>query len=119
MEQNRDRTEFQPRHRGDHILPNTPFLAQLLRHAHKELLAIRDDSLAIERTYVQLLADALSLRNTIAAKLPHDALAHIDCGREAFIGILAAGGYEYAVAVIAIYALGAAVVPMSEPNSSH
>jgi hypothetical protein len=34
--------------------------------------------------------------------------------KEVYIGLLAAGGYEYTVGFIAIVALGAAVVPMGK-----
>ena len=114
MEDSKDRTCFQPKHRGDHILPNTPFLAQLLRHAHSGLLAVRDDNAKVEKTYSQLLADGLSVRKSIYQALPAYVHRDIDEGREVFVGVLAPGGYEYAVAVIAVYALGAAVVPMSK-----
>ena len=113
-EESKDRTCFQPKHRGEHILPNTAFLAQLLRHAYRSLLAIRDDNDKIEKTYGDLLSDALHLRKVVAARLSSKVLADIDDGREVFIGVLAPGGYEYAVAVVAAYALGAAVVPISE-----
>ena len=102
MEDCKDRTDFQPKHQGDHILPNTPFLAQLLRHAHKGLLAVRDDLRGIERSYGDLIADGLTVRNTLAAQLSSQVLSEIDNGREIFVGVLAPGGYDYAVAVIAV-----------------
>ena len=114
MDESKDRTCFQPPHQGPNILPNTAFLAQLLRHAHRGLLAIRDDNAGIERSYAQLIADALSLRTRISARLSQKTLHDIEIDQEVYVGVLAPGGYEYAVAVIAVYALGAAIVPMSQ-----
>ncbi|KAL9084037.1 MAG: hypothetical protein Q9159_005459 [Coniocarpon cinnabarinum] len=119
MDDNKDRTCFQPSHRGDNILPNTAFLAQLLRHAHRGRIAIRDDNAGIERTYTQLVADALSLRKQVSEALSADTRAALDHGEEVFVGVLAPGGYAYAVAVIAVYALGAAVVPMTVALPAH
>ena len=113
MDDSKDRTCFQPPHRGEHILPNTAFLAQLLRHAHRGLVAIRDDNAGIERSYAQLIADALAVRTVLSRSVPSRALEEIERGQEVFLGVLAPGGYEYAVAVVAVYALGAAVVPIS------
>jgi malonyl-CoA/methylmalonyl-CoA synthetase len=33
---------------------------------------------------------------------------------DVFVGVLSAGGYEFAVAVVAVLALGAAIVPMCQ-----
>ena len=41
-------------------------------------------------------------------------LNRIEAGDEVFIGVLAAGGYEFAVGLLAVLALGAAAVPMGE-----
>lgn len=113
----KDRTAFQPSHQGPHIFPNSAFFAVLIRHAHCGHVAIRDDNAGIEKTYAQLLADALSLREALAGALPQRVLNEIRDGREVYVGVFAAGSYEYAVAMVGIYALGAAVVPMSKYKS--
>ena len=110
-----DRTSFVPPHTGDAILPNSPLFSRLLRFAHRQppLLAVRDVNLKVEKTYLQLLTDVLALRNAIRATLPPEVLQDLDGGGEVYVGVLMPGGYEYAVAVLAVLALGAAVVPMS------
>jgi malonyl-CoA/methylmalonyl-CoA synthetase len=89
-------------------------LSQLLRHAGNGGLAIRDLNMGIERTYVELLSDVLHLRNIVEAGLSPSIKAALARGEEVFVGVLAAGGYEYAVAVLTVIALGAAIVPMSK-----
>lgn len=108
-----DRTNFFPRHTGPNILPNTPILSQLLRHCHRNRLAIRDLNLGVEKTYSDLMSDVVHLRNVVEARLSPGVKAALENGEEVYIGVLAAGGYEYAVAVLAIMALKAAIVPMS------
>jgi malonyl-CoA/methylmalonyl-CoA synthetase len=57
-----DRTSLVPPHSGFNISPNSPIFCILLRHAHRNRVAIRDVRLGIEKTYVELLADMLYLR---------------------------------------------------------
>jgi len=109
-----DRTLFTPPHRGKTVLPNTPFFTQVLRNAHRNRLAIRDDNAGLEKSYAQLLIDALNLRVKISDALPEEVVTRLKNEEEVFIGILAPGGYEYAVAMFAVLALGAAIVPMSK-----
>lgn len=110
-----DRTNYVPPHAGCDILPNTPMLSQILRHAtHPSRVAVRDMNTGVERTYAQLLADVFHLRNHVAARLNPSILKALDNGEEVYIGVLAAGGYEYVVAFLAVMALKAAIVPMSE-----
>ncbi|PGG96985.1 hypothetical protein AJ80_09758 [Polytolypa hystricis UAMH7299] len=110
-----DRTKFIPPHTGDSILPLSPFFTRLVRYAHcrPPRLAIRDVNLGIEKTYLDLLSDALAVRKVLRESLSPDALSALENGKETYVGLLAAGGYEYAVGFIAILALGAAVVPMA------
>jgi malonyl-CoA/methylmalonyl-CoA synthetase len=68
----------------------------------------------VERTYAQLLADVLYLRNYVEARLSPSILKALNNGEEVYIGVLAAGGYEYVVAFLAVMALTAAIVPISE-----
>lgn len=107
-----DRTAIVPSHTGPLILPNSPFFGKLLRHARRDRLAIRDVVLGVEKTYEDLLADALTLRAKLEKELSDEAKSGLAAQQEVFVGVLAAGGYEFAVAIVAALALGAAVVPM-------
>ncbi|KAK5727762.1 hypothetical protein LTR17_012524 [Elasticomyces elasticus] len=111
-----DRTDMFPKHEGSHVLPNSPFFTKLLRHAHRERVAVRDLALGVTKTYGDALSDALSLRTTIERTLDADTLSRLKAGDEVFIGVLAAGGYEFTVAMLAALAIGAAVVPMTVHN---
>ncbi|KAH8806163.1 hypothetical protein F5884DRAFT_886761 [Xylogone sp. PMI_703] len=113
---NIDRTLFVPSHTGSHVLPNGPLFAKLLRHARRNRLAIRDNLLRIEKTYGELLSDVLTYRGFLESALGEPVLHRIENGEEVYIGVLAAGGYEFTVAVLAVLALGAAVVPMTVQN---
>jgi acyl-CoA synthetase (AMP-forming)/AMP-acid ligase II len=104
-----------PSHTGDNVLPNLPFFEKLLRYAHRSppRVAIRDENAGVEKTYLQLLSDAIALRGVLRRALSADVLQDIGNDQEVFIALIAPGGYEYAVAFTAIIALGAAVVPIS------
>lgn len=120
---------FRSPHIGPNIIPNTPFLAQLLRHAqHPNRLAIRDANYEppLIRNYADIILDAITLRELLRQNLPRAAREKLDrqisintkpsqSGEEdaVYIGVLAPGGYEYVVAVVAVWMLGACVVPMS------
>jgi hypothetical protein len=108
-----DRTNHVPSHTGANVLPNHPVLSQLLRHASHGRLAIRDLNLGVEKTYSDLLSDVIHLRNVVETILSPSVKAALGNGEEVYIGVLAAGGYEYAVAVLTVMALKAAIVPMS------
>lgn len=111
---NIDRTAFVPPHTGNHVLPNSPLFTKLLRHARRNLLAIRDNILKIEKSYGELLSDVLAYRGFLESVLGEEVLQRIENREEVYVGVLAAGGYEFTVALLAVLALGAAVVPMSE-----
>lgn len=113
---NADRTALLPAHEGVNVLPNTPFFARLLRHARRNRLAVYDVDMNLKKTYADILSDALTLRQVIKNQLPRDTLAALRAGREIYVGVLSAGGYEFTVAMLAILALGAAAVPMSRLN---
>ncbi|RDW83649.1 uncharacterized protein DSM5745_03975 [Aspergillus mulundensis] len=110
-----DRTLTVPPHTGDTVLPNLPFFEKLLRYAHRRSppIAIRDVNAGIERTYLQLLTDAIALRRVLKGTLNQKTLKQLENDEEVFIALVAPGGYEYAVGFIAILALGAAVVPIT------
>lgn len=59
----------------------------------------------------------LALREAILLKLGCDAAAALEQRDEVYIAILASGGYEYTVAMLAILALGAAAVPIASALS--
>ncbi|KAL2809082.1 hypothetical protein BJX63DRAFT_445484 [Aspergillus granulosus] len=110
-----DRTGMVPPHTGDNVLPNLPFFEKLLRYAHRSppRIAIRDVNAGVEKTYLQLLNDAIALRKKLTCTLNPLILEEIENDVEVYIALIAPGGYEYAVAFTAIIALGAAVVPIS------
>lgn len=67
----------------------------------------------MDKSYGDLIVDALLLRGKLEESLSGDVLRQLRRGEECFVGVLAAGGYEFAVAVVGVLAAGAAVVPMS------
>ncbi|KAL2441127.1 Acyl-CoA ligase oryP [Exophiala dermatitidis] len=110
-----DRTDFVPSHTGDHVLPADPLFTRLLTLAHRPnpRPAIRDVNAGVERTAAQLLGDVLNLRRMVKSRLTPQTLDDLRHGREVYISLLAPGGYEFAVGVLAIMALGAAASPFS------
>lgn len=108
-----DRSVLFPRHDGPSVLPASPLFTRLLRHAHRDRVAVEDVNLSITKTYADLVSDVLSLREVLRRDLRPEDLERLDRGEEIYIGVLAAGGYEWAVAMLGVLALGAAVVPMS------
>ena len=115
----KDRTNLFLPHKGSNILPNSPFFTRLLRHAHRRRIAIRDrNGQDFSKTYGDLLSDALALRSVLQRRLSREVLKRLKLDDEVYIGVLAAGGYEFAVAMIAVLAIGAAAVPMSESDGS-
>ncbi|GAB7341285.1 hypothetical protein MBLNU457_7557t1 [Dothideomycetes sp. NU457] len=113
---NADRTALLPSHEGINVLPNTPFFAKLIRHARRNRLAVYDVDMGLKKTYGDILSDALTLRQVIKKQLGSDVLAALRAGREIYVGVLSAGGYEFTVAMLAVLALGAAAVPMTVVN---
>ncbi|KIW02982.1 uncharacterized protein PV09_05643 [Verruconis gallopava] len=110
-----DRTSFIPPHHGWNVFPFMPLFSRLLRLANRRppLLAIRDVRTNVEKTYLELLSDVLAFRQVIARRLGRKTVSAMREGREIYVAVLAPGGYEYAVAVLAVLALGAAVVPIT------
>lgn len=62
---------------------------------------------------MELLSDVLALRETILNALDTAAFEALERRDDVYIAIVAAGGYEYAVAMLAVLALGAAAVPIT------
>lgn len=110
-----DRTDFVPSHGGDNVLPADPLFTRLLTLANRPNPgpAIRDVNAGIERTAAQLLSDTLNLRRVLRAGLTEETLKDLQNGQEVYISLLAPGGYEFAVGILAIMALGAAASPFS------
>lgn len=110
-----DRTLFVPGHTGKNILPCHSLFQRLLRFAHQRpaKLAIRDSNNGIEATHIQLLSDVIALRERIHESLSQDIRDALREREEIYIAVLAPGGYEYSVAMLAVLALGAAVVPLT------
>lgn len=115
-----DRTQFVPSHVGENVLPNLPFFHKLLRYAQRRpsRLAVRDVNAGMEKTYHDVLSDALALRGQLEKTLSSETLRELAEDREVYIGLLASGGYEYTVGFVAIIALGAAVVPMGKSKKT-
>jgi malonyl-CoA/methylmalonyl-CoA synthetase len=115
---NLDRNFLVPAHVGPNVFRYSPFFSKLLRHARRDRLAIRDVDLGLEKKYADILSDALSFRTVIEKSLDLRTLKALNNGEEVYIGVLAAGGYEFTVAVLATLAVGAAVVPICESEVS-
>ncbi|ETI22882.1 hypothetical protein G647_04676 [Cladophialophora carrionii CBS 160.54] len=109
---NIDRSQLVPQHSGDHILPNNPLFGKLIRHARRDRVALRDRGLGVEKTYAELLDAVLAFRKVVEASLSSNTRARLRRGDEVYIGVLAAGGFEFTVATLTVLALGAAAVPM-------
>lgn len=107
-----DRASFVPRHGSlkDNVLPNDPLFLRLLTIAHNQNASkplIRDLTTGVEATASTLLSDILNLRRRIAKCLSSRTLEDLRDGKDVFISISAGGGYEFAVGILAILALGA------------
>ncbi|KAL9088344.1 MAG: hypothetical protein Q9165_006269 [Trypethelium subeluteriae] len=94
---------------------NASLFNRLLRLAGRRppKLCIRDVRLNYERTHLELLTDVLNLRNAVEDRLDDATRRALDKREEVYISVLAPGGYEFTCAVLAVLALGAAVVPMT------
>ncbi|KAM0717154.1 hypothetical protein Q7P37_007006 [Cladosporium fusiforme] len=110
-----DRTLHVPPHTGRNIFPCHSLFQRLLRFAHQKpaRLAIRESNTSRESTHLQLLSDVLALRERIWNDLDESVKRDLQNQKEVYIALLAPGGHEYAVAMLAVLALGAAVVPMT------
>ncbi|KAK4508309.1 hypothetical protein PRZ48_002047 [Zasmidium cellare] len=110
-----DRTLHVPRHTGRNILPCHPLFNRLVRFAHSTppRLCVRDVNTGVEATHLQLLTDVLAFRERVWGSLSDGVRKALEQRQEVYIAILAAGGYEFTVAILAALAMGAAVVPMT------
>lgn len=110
-----DRTLHVPPHTGRNILPCHSLFQRLLRFAHQKpaRLAIRESNSGKEASHIQLLSDVLALRERIWKALSQNVQSALQRKEEVYIAVLAPGGHEYAVAMLAVLALGAAAVPLT------
>jgi malonyl-CoA/methylmalonyl-CoA synthetase len=110
-----DRTLHVPPHTGRDILPYHSLFQRLLRFAHQRppRLAIRDGNTGREATHIQLLSDVLAMKERLWNTLGQDVRLALQRKEEVYIALLAPGGHAYAVGLLAIFAIGAAAVPMT------
>ena len=110
-----DRTEFVPNHDGDLVLPCDPLFTRLLAVAHRrpQRHTIIDHNTGARKTTADLITDIIRLRRVLRAALPLPVLDDLRDGKEVYINVLAPGGYEFAVGILAVLALGAAASTIS------
>jgi acyl-CoA synthetase (AMP-forming)/AMP-acid ligase II len=98
--------------------PEDPFFTKLLATAerHGDSIIIRDETDSTEATYSQLLFDVHTLRQALQDRLSSNLLDSNGMVKEEgmSIAIIARGGYKFLVASIAIFAIGAVVLPLSK-----
>jgi malonyl-CoA/methylmalonyl-CoA synthetase len=92
-----------------------PLFSRLLRFASRTpaRIAIDDVRSKQQRTHLELLSDVLALRETILNTLDPATIEALERREEVYLAIVAGGGYEYTVAMLAVLALGAAAVPIT------
>jgi malonyl-CoA/methylmalonyl-CoA synthetase len=110
-----DRTLHVPSHTGRNVLPCHSLFQRLLRFAHQKppRLAIRESNTGREATHIQLISDVLAMKERLWNTLGQNVQLALQQKEEIYVAVLAPGGYEYAVAILAILAVGAAAVPMT------
>lgn len=108
-----DRTSTVPAHEGRNIFPCTVLFSRLLRLAHRNppKIAIRDLRANTEKTHLDLLVDVLALRETLQTRLGSKVREVLASDEEVYVAIIAPGSYEFAVAILAVLAIGAIAVP--------
>lgn len=110
-----DRTLHVPSHSGRNVLPCHSLFQRLLRFAHQKppRLAIRESNTGREATHIQLISDVLAMKEQLWNTLSRNVQVALQRKEEVYIAVLAPGGHEYAVAILAVLAIGAAAVPMT------
>ncbi|KAL1600190.1 hypothetical protein SLS59_005813 [Nothophoma quercina] len=68
---------------------------------------------AFVQPIAELLCDVLALRETVLNTLDVATLEALSQREEVYIAVVAAGGYEYTVAMLTVLAMGAAAVPIT------
>lgn len=106
-----------PKHVGPNIFPNFPVFTRLVGYASRgEAIVIRDVTNGFTATHLQLLTDVLHLRNVLYDSLDENTRDRLWNGEEVFFHVLAAGGYEFATAFLAILAIGGVIVPLCKSH---
>jgi len=110
-----DRTLYVPKHIGRNVFPCHSLFTRLIRFSHQTpaRLCVHDDNTGKQATHIQLLSDVLALRERLLHVLSPSVRHALDHSEEVYIAVLAPGGYEYTVGMLAALATGAAVVPMT------
>lgn len=102
-----------PRHIGPNIFPFFPLFPRLLGYAARETaIVIKDIQNNYEASHIQLLTDALHVRNVLLETLDEVVKRQLWAGEEVFINLLTPAGYEFAVGFLAIIAVGGIIVPL-------
>lgn len=102
-----------PRHVGPNIFPYFPLFPRLLGYAARDTATvIRDVQNNYEASHIQLLTDALHVRNVLLDTLDEEVKRKLLAGEEVFINLLTPAGYEFAVGFLAIIAVGGIIVPL-------
>ncbi|KAK2758035.1 hypothetical protein FQN54_004441 [Arachnomyces sp. PD_36] len=99
--------------RCNRCFPNDPYFKQLLLAAESYGGVVVGDG--VKADYARLLHDVSSFQSTIRGRLPENILdsnGMVKC-QGVYICILAPVSYEFIVAMLAVLAVGAAVVPLS------
>ncbi|KAE8151323.1 acetyl-CoA synthetase-like protein [Aspergillus avenaceus] len=100
----------------DCCFPDNPLFVRLLETAHKDLnhVVILDPDRGVEVSYGRLLNDILAWRRVIQKQLPREILDSqgMISAKPAYIGLLSSNSYEFIVAILAILAVGGAVMPL-------
>jgi len=117
-----DRRTFTPYHEiRNNVIPCDPLFIRLLTWAKSptQRPAIRDLNAGIEKTYAELLSDAINFREVLRSKLTSETLEALKNKEEVFISLVAPGGYEFAVGVLGILGLGAGASAFSPHQPVH
>ncbi|KAK5077980.1 hypothetical protein LTR51_000164 [Lithohypha guttulata] len=117
-----DRRKFVPLHEArDNVLPCDPLFTRLLTLACRQNCgtAIRDLNAGLEKSSSELLSDAVNFREVLRGRLRPEVLQALRDGEEVFISLIAPGGYEFTVGILAILGLGAGASPFSPHQPVH
>lgn len=100
---------------GEDLLPNDLFMTDLLNHnlTDPNATIIRDHHSNVDASRKRLLLDVLTLRDAIYAQLNYATKVNLlNPDVDVFICVMLPPSYEFLVAFMAIFALGAAAVPL-------
>src|SRR6266498_1037478 len=107
-----------PRHVGPNVLPNHNIFSRLLGYgAQGDGIAINDVTNGYAATHLQLLTDALHVRNVLYDSLEEKTRQRLWKGEEVFFNLLGPASYEYAIGFFAILAIGGVIVPLCASSS--